>query len=113
MNRGDIYRIANPPGSDPKRRRYYVVVSRDALIASRFSTIICAPIYSMHDGLATQVAVGLAEGLRHDSSIHCDALMSIQKVKLSHYVGHLSWEKLQALNRALAVALDIYAGDIA
>lgn len=112
MNRGNIYRIANPPGGDPKRRQYYVVVSRDALIVSKFSTVICAPIYSVHHGLATQVAVGIVEGLKHDSSIHCDALMSIQKVKLTHYVGHLAWDKLRALDRALGVALDIYPGDI-
>lgn len=107
MKRGEIYRVARPPGNDPKRFRYFVVVSRPALIDSRFSTVICAPIYTVHDGLSTQVAVGITEGLKHDSSIHCDALMSIPKALLTHYVGMLSAEKVEALRRALLIALDL------
>lgn len=107
MKRGEIYRIAKPPGGDPKQFRYFVIVSRPALIDSRFSTVICAPIYTMHDGLSTQVAVGIDDGLRHDSSIHCDALMSIPKSMLTNYVGSLSDDKLLALHQALLVALDL------
>ncbi len=110
MRRGDIYRVAKPPGNDPKKYRYFVVVSRPALIKSRFSTVICAPIYSMHDGLSTQVEVGVDEGLKHDSSIHCDALMSLPKSVLTHYVGHLSAARLRALDRALAIALHLDGG---
>jgi mRNA interferase MazF len=107
VKRGEIYRVAKPPGGDPKQFRYFVVVSRPALIDSRFSTVICAPIYSMHDGLSTQVSLGIDEGLKHDSSIHCDALMSIPKSLLTNYVGSLSEEKLAALQQALLVALDL------
>ncbi len=108
MKRGEIYRVDRPPGNDPKRFRYFVVVSRPVLIDSRFSTVICAPIYTVHDGLSTQVAVGIAEGLRHDSDIHCDALMNIPKALLTHYVGMLSEENLEALRRALLIALDLH-----
>lgn len=106
MKRGELYRVANPSG-DPRKYRVFVVISRPALIESRFSTVICAPIYSTHDGLSTQVPVGPREGLKHDSSIHCDALVSIPKVVLTHFVGTLSQEKLQALQEALRIALDI------
>ena len=107
MRRGEIYRVAKPPGNDPKKYRYFVVVSRPALIESRFSTVICAPIYSMHDGLSTQVEVGIDEGLKHDSSIHCDALMSLPKSMLTHYVGQLSAPRLRALDQALTIALHL------
>ena len=107
MKRGEIYRVTKPPGNDPKQFRYFVIVSRPALIDSRFSTVICAPIYTIHDGLSTQVAIGIPEGLKHDSSIHCDALMSIPKALLTHYVGRLSEEKLAVLHQALLVALDL------
>lgn len=107
MKRGEIYRVTKPPGNDPKHYRYFVVVSRDALITSKFSTVICAPVYTQHDGLSTQVAVGIAEGLKHDSSIHCDALMSLPKALLTHYVGHLSAQKLYALQEALIAALSL------
>jgi len=107
MTRGEIYRVTKPPGNDPKQHRYFVIVSRDALIASKFSTVICAPIYTTHDGLSSQVAVGTAEGLKHDSSIHCDALMSIPKSLLTHYTGRLSADKLEELQKALLIALDL------
>jgi mRNA interferase MazF len=107
MKRGDLYRVTGPPGQDPKKYRVFVVVSRPTLIASRFSTVICAPIYSVHDGLSTQVPVDSEDGLLHASSIHCDALMNIPKVSLTHYLGTLSPEKLLALNEALRVALDL------
>lgn len=105
MKRGEIYQVAKPPGDDPKKRRYFVIVSRNTLIESRFSTVICAPIYTSHEGLSTQVAVGTAEGLRHDSSIHCDALVSIPKTILTNYAGQLSQTKLHELQIALIAAL--------
>jgi mRNA interferase MazF len=105
MKRGELYRVAKPPGTDPKRFRVFVVVSRPAVIASRFSTVICAPVYTTNDGLSTQVAVGIAEGLKHDSSIHCDELVSLPKSILTHYIGVLSPAKLEALDRALTIAL--------
>lgn len=105
MKRGEIYRVAKPPGNDPRQFRYFVVVSRDVLIASRFSTVICAPVYTTHDGLSTQVEVGIEEGLRHHSSIHCDALMSLPKSALTDYAGQLSERKLAELREALMAAL--------
>jgi mRNA interferase MazF len=84
-----------------------VVVSRRVVIDSRFSTVICAPVYSLHDGLASQVAVGADEGLKHDNSIHCDELVSLPKSVLADFVGTLSPETLNAVNAALKVALDL------
>jgi mRNA interferase MazF len=112
MKRGELYLIANPPGSDPKRRRVYVIVSRQQLIDSRFTTVICAPVYSQHDGLLTQVAVGIDEGLKHESSIHCDELMSLPKARLTNYVGSLSPAKLRELDFALKEALVIEEDEI-
>jgi mRNA interferase MazF len=51
------------------------------------------------------VEVGIGEGLKHDSSIHCDALMSLPKSMLTHYVSHLSPSKLHELRQALLAAL--------
>ncbi len=82
-------------------------MSRQALIDSSFSTVICAPIYTRWDGLATQVAVGVEEGLKHESSIHCDELISLRKSQLSDYVGALSAHRLMELDSALALALEL------
>lgn len=107
MKRGDFYRVAKPSTADPKRFRVFVVVSRQVLIDSRFSTVICAPVYSARHGLATQVPVGTEEGLRHDSSIHCDELVSLPKSILTNFVGSLSSRKIRELDRALIVSLDV------
>lgn len=107
MKRGELYRVAHPSARDPKKSRVFVVVSRQVLLDSRFSTVICAPVYSIHDGLATQVLIGAGEGLKHDSSIHCDELVSLPKSALTNFVGKLSPQKLELLDIALRMALDI------
>jgi len=68
---------------------------------------MCAPIYTAYDGLATQVPVGVNEGLAHESSVHCDEVVSLPKPVLTDYVGSLPPQKIAALNRALRVALDL------
>ena len=107
MKRGELYRVPRHHERDPKRSRVFVVVSRQTLIDSRFSTVVCAPVYSMRHGLRTQVDIGPDEGLRHDSSVHCDELVSLQKSRLTQYVGSLGAAKLLLLDTALLAALGI------
>jgi len=107
VRRGDLYRVRQPGGGDPKRSRVFAVVGRQTVIDSKFSTVVCAPVLSRRDGLATQVDVGIDEGLKHDSSIHCDALVSVLKSSLTNYIGRLSRKRLEELARALRVALAI------
>jgi mRNA interferase MazF len=106
MKRGDIYRVPKPEG-DAKRHRCFVLVSRQRLIDSAYSTVVCAPIFTHGDGLSTQVAVGPEEGLKHESWIVCDNLRSLRKVELTQFVGSLSRAKLDELNQALMIALDL------
>jgi mRNA interferase MazF len=81
------------------------VVSRQALIESTYTTVVCAPVFSERHGLPTQVPVGPPEGLKHDSAINCDGLISIEKNRLTDYVGQLTPAKVAELDRALSVAL--------
>jgi mRNA interferase MazF len=80
-------------------------VSRQTLIESQFPTVICAPIFSRGHGSSTQVLIGIDEGMRHDSWILCDNLLSIRKVELTRFTGSLSSAKLDELDRALKMAL--------
>ena len=106
MRRGELYRVLKPE-RDPKQYRFFAIVSRPALIESRFSTVICAPVFSNGDGLSTQVAIGPDEGLKHSSWIMCDNLVSVRKSELTDYVGLLSSAKLTELDEALKKALDL------
>ena len=107
MNRGELYLVKHPNPRDPKRQRVFVVVSWQAVIESRFATVVCAPVFSTRAGISTQVLVGTEEGLKHESAIHCDELVSLPKSVLTNYVGALSEAKTDELNEALRIALEI------
>ena len=106
MRRGDLYRVRHPSG-DPKRARVFVVVSRPGLIRSKYSTVVCAPVLTHGEDLTTQVAIGPEEGLEHASWITCDGLASIDKARLTDYVGSLAPARLRELRAALRSALDL------
>lgn len=107
MKRGDLFRVHKGSKHDPKKYRVFSVVSRQVVIDSKFSTVICAPIYSNYDGLSTQVKVGIQEGLKHNSSIYCDELISIRKEVLTDYIGTLSVDLIHELNKSIKIALDV------
>ena len=107
MKRGELYRV-HKPGGDPKQYRVFVVVSRQVLIDSKFSTVICAPVFSSGEGLSTQVGVGPDEGLKHPSWIMCDNLVSLRKTDLTYFLGSLARAQLSELNQSLKMALDLF-----
>lgn len=111
MKRGELYLVKKPGSRDPREQRVFVVVGRQAVIDSRFSSVICAPVYSRHDGLSTQVRVGPERGLKRESSVHCDELVSLPKVVFTDYVGSLGPVVLGELETALAVALGLGSFD--
>ena len=50
------------------------------------------------------------EGLKHESAIQCDGLISLEKSRLTDYVGELAIDKLRELDSALLVALGLPSG---
>jgi len=107
VKRGQLYRVFRRPGTDPKKSRAFVVISRQVFIDSAYSTVICAPVYSQRLGLSSQVNIGLDEGMKADCCIHCDELISIEKTALTNFVGTLSATKVHELDRALAIAVGL------
>ncbi len=105
MKRGDFYRVYRGTKYDPKNYRVFLVVSRQTVIDSQFSTVICAPVYSKYDGFTTQIEVGVDEGLKHDSAVYCDELVSLPKSLLTDFIASLSESKMKEVNTALRVAL--------
>lgn len=51
--------------------------------------------------------MGIDEGLKHDSSIHCDELVSLPKSILTDFVGTLGRSKILELNYALRDAVGL------
>jgi mRNA interferase MazF len=69
-------------------------------------------VFTHWHGLPTEVAVSTAEGLKHDRAIQCDGLMSLEKSRLTDYVGELALAKLRELDRALLIALGLPASSL-
>lgn len=107
MKRGDLYRVEKPSKRDPKGFRVLVVVSRQKFIDTRYESVVCAPIYSKCHSLKTEVEIGVDEGLKHESCIRCDELLSIKKSDLTNFIGSLSSQKIEELNQALKIALEL------
>lgn len=106
MRRGELYRVRRVR-DDPRQARVYVVISRQALCDSAYSTVVCVPVHSQVLDIETEVQVGADEGLRYDSVIRCDDMTKIEKARLTDYVGSLRADKIAELDEALRIALDL------
>ena len=98
--RGDIWTYKF---QRPDKQRPVLVLSRPEAIAV-LHTVIVAPVTSTIRGLPSEVVVGTAEGLKHDSVVNCDHVQTVERSRLSRYVGRLSGEKMRAVCQAIAAA---------
>jgi mRNA interferase MazF len=64
-----------------------------------------APITSTIYGAPSEVVVGPAEGLKHQSAVNLDHVQTVEKASLEGYLGSLGPEKMREVWRALAVAV--------
>lgn len=87
----------------PDKKRPVLVLTRQEVIGL-LHTVMVAPITSTLRGLPSEVRVGVAEGLKHDSAVNLDHVQTVEQSRLVSYSGHLGPEKMQAVCRALAVA---------
>ena|GEM_PF-4267873 len=58
-------------------------------------------------GFSTQVSVGIAEGLKHESWILCDNLVRLRKVQMTRFLGTLTRSQREELDRVLKMALSL------
>ncbi len=99
-NRGEIwlYRF-----DAPDKRRPVVVLSRREMLPL-IRTAMVAPVTSHVRGTATEVVVGVEEGLKELSAVNLNHVQTVPQRELHHYVGALSEEKMRQVCRALAIA---------
>lgn len=98
--RGDVWLYTFKP---PDKRRPVVVLTRQSVLP-HLRTAMVAPITSNIRDLPSEVAVGVAEGLKHDCVVNLDWVQTVEQRRLRHYVGSLSDAKMAQVCRALAVA---------
>ena len=101
MNRGEIwwYRF-----SSPDKKRPVVILMRQEVIDLLHSVIV-APVTSTIRGIPSEVTVGISEGLKHGSVVNLDRVLTVERSRLSGYIGRLDGEKMRQVCRALARAV--------
>jgi len=104
VRRGEVYIATLPP---PVGRRPVLIVTRSRAIEVR-SAVTVAPITRTRRGIASELSLGGAHGLRAASVADCDSLQTIPKNTLGpRAIGRLEPDEVAALDRALRFALEI------
>lgn len=88
----------------PDKIRPVVVLTRDEVVEAMHSVVV-APVTSTIRGLLSEVNIGTAEGLKRDSVVNLDHVASVERSRLTRYVGSLGDRKMEALCRALRFAM--------
>ena len=87
----------------PDKRRPVVVLTRQEVI-ELLDTVMVAPITSAVRGAPSEVPVGVAQGLKHDSAVNLDHVQTVERARLVQYVGRLTPAQMRQVCRALAIA---------
>jgi mRNA interferase MazF len=101
VNRGDIWLYHF---KTPDKRRPVVVLTREEVIGL-LHTVMVAPITSAVRGAPSEVLVGVDEGLKQPSAVNLDHVQTVERARLTTYVGHVRDEKMRAVCSALAIAV--------
>jgi mRNA interferase MazF len=84
-------------------RRPVLVLTRQEVIPL-LDTVMVAPITSTIRGAPSEVVVGPGEGLKHASVANLDHVQTVDKSRLSRFVGSLGADGMKRVCRALAIA---------
>jgi mRNA interferase MazF len=86
--------------------RPVLILTREAVRPYRTSVTV-APITSTARGLSTEVPVGRANGLDHDSVIACDNVTTIPSASIGRHLGYLLETQERQLAEAVIAAYDL------
>lgn len=109
MKRGEIYRADLDPviGSEQGGIRPVLIIQNDT--GNLHSpTVIVAAITTRHKkpGLPIHVPITAQEsGLKHDSVVLTEQVRTLEKSRLTKYLGALSPEAMKRIDRALGLSL--------
>jgi mRNA interferase MazF len=86
--------------------RPVLVLTRD-VVRPHLNSVTIAPITSTVRGLSTEVRVGVANGLAHDSVVSCDNITTIRVTDLLQPIGFLLPAQELGLTAAITSAFDL------
>lgn len=109
--RGDMYYADLGKGVGSEQEGYRPVVIIQNNVGNRHSpTVIIASITSKRDAkakLPTHYLIEAEDGLELPSIVLLEQLRTIDKRRLSSFIGHLSEKHIQGINHALAVSVGL------
>lgn len=100
VKRGDIWMYAF---ATPDKKRPVLVISRQSVIPL-LQTVMVAPITSAVHGVPSEVLVGIEHGLKHESAVNLDHIQTVDRSRLTQFIGHLGDEVMGEVCQALAAA---------
>lgn len=99
--RGDI-RLCTFPS--PDKRRPVLVLTRSASIG-HLSTVTVAPITSTIRGVASEVPLDVADGMKGACAVNLHNAVTISQARLGQLVANLNRERMDQVCEALRFAL--------
>ena len=87
----------------PDRRRPVLVLSRGSLLESLHTATVVAITSSLHRS-PTEVTLGQAEGLKHESCANLANIFTVRQSELRKYVGQVAPARMREVCRALILA---------
>ena len=85
-----------------------VLVLTRQIVRPHLSRVTVAPITTTVLGLSTEVPVGPANGLDHDSVVSCDNILTMPVDALGRQLGFLLDDQEAALSEAIHSAFDLW-----
>jgi len=88
-----------------KRRPALILTRQSAL--HRLAWVTVAPITSTIRGIASEVPVGVRNGLDHESVVSCDNITTVRAAAVGATIGLLLDDQEAELTRAIGDAFDL------
>ena len=99
--RGDIRLFRFPP---PDKPRPVLVLTRGSII-DRLARVTVAPITSTIRGVASEVALGIEDGMKQPCAVNLHNLITVPKHGLGRRVARLDEQRLAQVCGAISFAL--------
>lgn len=109
IKRGSLYIADLDPvkGSEQGGRRPVLVVQNDSGNQHSPTVIVAAITSQKKPNQPTHVGLRGVEALPKDSMVLLEQIRTIDKSRLEEYIGKISWELMEKVDRALRISVDL------
>ena len=111
IRRGDMFYADLTPGVGSEQSGYRPVLIIQNDTGNRHSNTVIAAIItsriSTKAKLPTHALIKAQQGLGHDSIVLLEQIRTIDKIRLTEYIGTLDSETIKRIDRALAVSMGL------